>query len=298
MSKKYGKIKEISLRKEWEKETDFSKWLSKPKNLNYLGKSIGKNLGDIQTEKPIGSYKVDLFAIDQSNGSEVIIENQLEKTDHKHLGQVLTYAIKSSARTAVWLFNEITLEHRQVIDWLNQHGSGIEFFGVQVEKFQIGQSNTLPRFKVTCHPSNWSSKKTKNKFFFNKLIKEFGNNFYIKHNANNCIHITPSKEFSWFTAFRATDRPRIGIWWNVRDKTKKQDMKLLNLLKKDVRNGFLKGFEIWDKERIGICKEFKDIYDSETYPAQQRFFKKNIALLYRSINKNILKLEKKLPKAS
>ena len=108
------------------------------------------------TEVFIGSYRADIVARDGEN-RKVIIENQLSKTDHKHLGQIITYASGIDAQIMIWICKEVTDEHRQAIDWLNEVTIGdIAFFACEIELWKIDESSPAPKFKVISSPNDWS----------------------------------------------------------------------------------------------------------------------------------------------
>jgi hypothetical protein len=111
----------------------------------------------VASEKNVGPFSADLLCKDLSTESHVLIENQLEKTDHTHLGQIITYAAGLNAKTIVWITKEFTEEHRAAIDWLNENTlSDFNFFGVQIELWQIGTSEIAPKFHVVSKPNEWT----------------------------------------------------------------------------------------------------------------------------------------------
>ena len=155
-----GKLSPVELREYWEKEDEeFTPWLAKKKNLNLLGEAIEMNLEPVGTEHSVGNFKVDILAkaTDFDEDHFVVIENQLEKTNHKHLGQLLTYASGISAKAVVWVAKEINDEHRKALDWLNENSSGdVSFFGLEMELWQIGDSPPAPKFNVVSKPNDRS----------------------------------------------------------------------------------------------------------------------------------------------
>ena len=155
----FGSLKKVDLRDCWEKEDrDFTPWLAEPENIRILGKAIGcEMLEVIDQEAGVGRYSADILCRDDDDDSFVVIENQLEKTDHSHLGQLITYAAGLDAKTMVWIVKEFTEEHRAALDWLNLHtDSGFQFFGVVVEVYKIGDSEPAPRFEVVSAPNDWT----------------------------------------------------------------------------------------------------------------------------------------------
>lgn len=156
---KLGTIKKIDdLRKVWPKEAaNFTKWLSEEANLSMLGEAIGISLELEETESSVGSFNVDIFAKEEGTGRKVIIENQLGDTDHTHLGQIITYASGKNAEVIVWVVKRARDEHRQAVEWLNQHtDEKLGFFLVEIQLWQIDDSALAPRFDVVESPNEWT----------------------------------------------------------------------------------------------------------------------------------------------
>lgn len=151
-------LKKVELRKVWPHEAlDFTKWLSSPANLNMLGEAVDVELELIETESSVGSFNVDIYAQEAGTGRKVIIENQLEETNHDHLGKVITYAAGKGAQVIVWVVSHARDEHRQAIEWLNEHtDNDFGFFLVEIELWTIGDSKPAPRFNVVEQPNEWT----------------------------------------------------------------------------------------------------------------------------------------------
>ena len=151
-------LKKVELRKVWPHEAlDFTKWLSSPANLNMLGEAVGVELELIETESSVESFNVDIYAQEAGTGRKVIIENQLEETNHDHLGKVITYAAGKGAQVIIWVVSHARDEHRQAIEWLNEHtDSDFGFFLVEIELWTIGDSKPAPRFNVVEQPNEWT----------------------------------------------------------------------------------------------------------------------------------------------
>src|SRR3972149_5082649 len=146
-----GRMEHVSLRDVWKKEAkDFTSWLYE--NLEILGEELDLELTPDQKEKSVGSFSADITAEDKS-GQKVLIENQLEKTDHVHLGQILTYISNLDAKIAIWVSSDPRPEHIRAIDWLNETGSDVRFYLVKVEAYRIGNSNPAAKFTVVTGPS-------------------------------------------------------------------------------------------------------------------------------------------------
>ena len=152
------KLKKVDLRDVWPHEAlDFTKWLSEEPNLAMLSSAVGIELELIETESSVDSFNVDIYAQEAGTGRKVIIENQLEDTNHDHLGKVITYAAGKGAEVVIWVVARARDEHRQAIEWLNQHtDSDFGFFLVEVELWSIGDSLPAPRFSVVEQPNEWT----------------------------------------------------------------------------------------------------------------------------------------------
>ena len=119
-----GRLKEVDIRNLWSHEQyDFSEWLSKHENLELLNEVIGITLSEVEKEVYVGSYRCDLVGNDETTGDKVIIENQLEASNHDHLGKIITYASGLDAKVIVWIVKEAREEHRSAIEWLNNNTS-------------------------------------------------------------------------------------------------------------------------------------------------------------------------------
>ena len=151
-----GRIEVVSVREVWANEaSDFTPWLAE--HLNLLGAALGMDLEVVQREAPVGGFSLDILARDRQSGQLVAIENQLEWTDHAHLGQILTYAAGHDARAAVWVTPNFRDEHRAAIDWLNRWTTEeIRFWGVEVRAIKIGDSLPAPEFRAVASPNDWS----------------------------------------------------------------------------------------------------------------------------------------------
>lgn len=153
-----GQLSKVDLRDVWKTEAqDFTPWLAQAENLNILGEAIHLDLELEAQEKSVGPFRADILCMDTENDSWVLIENQLQRTDHVHLGQLMTYAAGLHAATIVWVAAEFTDEHRAAMDWLNEiTDENFRFFGLEVELWCIGDSLAAPKFNVISKPNDWS----------------------------------------------------------------------------------------------------------------------------------------------
>jgi hypothetical protein len=153
-----GTLEQVVLRSIWSDEAgDFTPWLAQPENLVLLGDTLGLDLEPEEEEAAVGSFSADILCKDTADGSWVVVENQVEKTDHRHLGQILTYAAGLGARTVIWIASKFTDEHRAALDWLNENTKDdISFFGLEIELWRIGNSAPAPKFNIVSKPNDWS----------------------------------------------------------------------------------------------------------------------------------------------
>jgi hypothetical protein len=152
-----SRLEEMDPRDVWSDEArDFTPWLME--NAQYLGEVLGIDVEFEAREHPVGAFSLDIFGRDITNECVLIVENQLADTDHKHLGQLLTYAAGTDAATIVWVAPRFRDEHRQALEFLNNKvGDEARFFGVEVSVVRIGDSPPAPMFNLVAKPSEWRS---------------------------------------------------------------------------------------------------------------------------------------------
>ena len=157
MNRSLGKIESVRLRDIWSSESgDFTPWLAESQNIELLASSLGLKLEVCAQEARVGIFRADIHCKDLTTGNPVVIENQLERSDHGHLGQLLTYASGLNAATIIWLAPAFCKEHLATLDWLNgTAGEAFKFFAVGIEVLKIGKGRA-PRFTIVSAPKNWS----------------------------------------------------------------------------------------------------------------------------------------------
>lgn len=167
-----GKLIEVDVRNLWKHEQyDFSKWLAKDSNIEYLNDILGLTLINIDTEVYVGPYRCDIVAEDETTGSKIIIENQLEATNHDHLGKIITYASGLDAKVVVWIVKEAKEEHRAAVEWLNNNtNNNVNFFLIEIHAYTIGNSDPAPKFEVVEKPNDFV-KRSKSKAVSDDLNK-------------------------------------------------------------------------------------------------------------------------------
>ncbi len=157
MTDKLGRLEEIKdLRKIWPHEAlDFTPWLAD--NIDILAEAVDLEITVDETESSVGDFNVDIYASETGTERKIIIENQLEDTDHDHLGKLITYASGKSADVVIWIVKRAREEHKAAIEWLNAHTDDkVGFFLCEIKLFRIGDSDPAVKFEVVEKPNNWA----------------------------------------------------------------------------------------------------------------------------------------------
>lgn len=208
LKKQISQLKKIELRNVWGHEAlDFTQWLAQEENLSLLGEEIGISIKLQETEANVGRYNVDILAEEENTNRKIIIENQLEDTNHDHLGKIITYASGYDAEIIIWIVKDSREEHRKAIDWLNEHtDQKISFYLIKLELWQIEDSNPAPKFDIVARPNEWA-----------KVIKSTENNEEYTE--------TKIKQFEFWTKFKdyvknkdskvRLQTPRYQHWYDV-----------------------------------------------------------------------------------
>ena len=151
-----GKFVRVSVRDIWQSEDkSFTPWLAR--NLKILADTLGFELELVAQEKAVGQFRADLLCKEKTSRAWVLVENQLARTDHGHLGQLLTYASGLDAVTIVWIASQFTGEHQAAMNWLNRiTDDRFRFFGLEVEVWRIEESVPAPKFNIVAAPNDWS----------------------------------------------------------------------------------------------------------------------------------------------
>ena len=227
----------VKLRDVWPNEAhDFTPWLAD--NIDRLGAVLGMDLELRDTEAEVGAFSLDVLAHDLGSNRPVVIENQLEPTDHDHLGKLLTYAARYEAHTIVWLVRDFRPEHRAALDWLNQRtGEDTAFFGVVVEAWKIDDSRPAPRFTPVVVPNDWqkqgqeaglSLKQLRYRQFFQALI----NTLREEHQFTTALWGKPQNWYgfkagfsgvSYTATFRVNQTARVALEISTGDKARNKD---------------------------------------------------------------------------
>ena len=220
-----SKLIKLPLRTIWKHEAiDFTNWLAREDNLQFLSETIGIELMNAQTEVGVGQFHVDILAEDET-GHKVVIENQLESTNHDHLGKIITYASGLGAEVVIWIVSRAREEHEQAINWLNENTTeGANFFLIEIEIWQIGESSPAPRFNVIAKPNDWAKTiklsgsgnkvtelKLQQQAFFERL-RDYGskNAKYIKSWQN-------PRAQHWYTIRIGSSQAKLSVTLNSRE---------------------------------------------------------------------------------
>ena len=225
-----GKLTRIDARKVWTREDyDFTPWLKE--NIELLGAALGLDLDLVESEVRVGPFAADLVAKDVSSDRWVVIENQLEATDHSHLGQLLTYGagLDNEAAVFVWISPDFRDEHRAALDWLNEHSDEESlFFGVEIDLLKIDDSSPAPNFRLVSYPNDWkksggsarppiSKKGAAYQQFFTGVLSRFKEHYPGETNVSkvfpqNWLSLSIGKSGVWTAwGFTGDKRFRVGM---------------------------------------------------------------------------------------
>ncbi len=307
MKQNLSKLKKVNLRDVWGHEAlGFTRWLSEEENLSLLSDELGVDIKLIQTEAGVGRFNVDILGEESNSGHKIIIENQLEDTNHDHLGKIITYAAGYDAKIIVWIVKDYREEHQKAIDWLNEHtDETIGFFLIKIELWQIGDSKPAPKFVIIANPNEWA-----------KTIKTNANNgeltdtklqqldFWTKlksyiHEKNSRIKLQTPRPQHWYDFSIGDSNSHIALTLNSRDNSLACEIyishnKDLFFFLKDKSDLIEK--EIGDKpewidanvaSRIKIKKEVSDVFDSNQAENYFNWFYEKIILFQKVFTKQI-----------
>lgn len=224
MKKPLSKLNKVELRNVWEHEAiDFTNWLAQQENLDELSKEIGVDIKLIKTEANVGKFNVDILAEEEASGRKIIIENQLEDTNHDHLGKIITYASGYDAKIIIWIVKNVRDEHQKAIEWLNEYtDEDINFFLIKIELWQIEGSNPAPKFEIMVSPNEWAKTIKMNpsngELTNTKLQQlEFWNKFknYVRKN-NMQIRLRTPRPQHWYDVSMGSSEMHIALTVNTK----------------------------------------------------------------------------------
>lgn len=299
---KLGRLKRIEPRHAWQTEDrHFTPWLAQDENIELLSETLGLDLEVEAQEKQVGPFRADILCKDRQSEAFVLIENQLEKTDHKHLGQLITYASGLKTAYIVWVATKFHEEHRAALDWLNTiSDEEFKFFGLEVELWSIGDSEYAPKFNIVCKPNEWSRNTReglKNVEDGLSDIKQLQRRFweYLKEHlkTEHNIHTQKARAQNWLntvigktdvhitcTCNSITNTIGVGLYIGSESATE-----IFNALKLDavmIENEL--GFEVeWQAleqkraSRIQVYRENSFLSDENTWPVLSQWLGEKVA---------------------
>jgi len=229
-----GKLARVDPRIVWEHEArDFTPWLAD--HIDALGEALGLELEVVEREGCVGEFNADIVAKELGSNRLVVIENQLEATDHTHLGQLVTYAAGREAGVVIWIAREFRDEHRQALDWMNRGAANdTEYFGVVVELLQVDESKPAVNFKPVATPNEWvresrstaaespTEKGSEYRRFFQRLIDELREKHRFTNarvgQAQNWYDFSSGVTgFKYCSSFAANGRLRAEVYIDMKD---------------------------------------------------------------------------------
>lgn len=225
MKRQLAKLKKVELRDVWGHEAlDFTNWLARQENLDLLSEEIGIDIKPLQTEAHVGRFSVDILAEEEATGRKITIENQLEETNHDHLGKIITYAAGYDAEIVIWVVKDVREEHKKAVDWLNEHtDEDINFFLIKIELWQVANSDPAPKFDVIVSPNEWAktikastsgSKMTETKVQQLDFWTKFKS--YVRSRDKKIRLQTPRPQH-WYDVSMGSSDAHIGLTINTRD---------------------------------------------------------------------------------
>ncbi|ACV25324.1 DUF4268 domain-containing protein [Methanocaldococcus fervens] len=239
-----GVLEEIEIDKVFENERDLSDWLKD--NIELLSQKLHLEFDELQREYPIGNFRVDIFGKEINTNTKVIIENQFGKTNHDHLGKILTYASGVDAKIIIWIAEEFTDEHKQALTWLNENTpEEIGFFGIELKVVKIGNSDPAVDFDVVVAPNQWvkisrnpqiSERNETYRRFWDELLERYGKN--LTPQPQNWMSFSAGKsgiEYSW--VFKQGNKFSVELYIGTKDSQRnKQIFEFLKQNKEKIEN--------------------------------------------------------------
>lgn len=279
MTSVLGKLNKVDLREVWKHESfDFTNWLLNQENLNLLGEEIGIEISPIQSEAEVGKFRVDILAEEEGTGRKIVIENQMEITNHDHLGKIITYASGYDAEVIIWMVKDFREEHQRAVDWLNEHtDEKIGFFLIKIELWQIEGSKPAPKFVIIVSPNEWaktiksdhvelSSTKLKQLDFwtnFKNFVSEKGKKLQLrKPSPRNWYNVSVGASDAHVQLVVNSQSNFLGCNFYILDN---RDLFKFLLLRKDEIEGEIGEQAKWTEARVDslikIKKDVSDVFD-------------------------------------
>ncbi|WP_148208472.1 DUF4268 domain-containing protein [Solidesulfovibrio magneticus] len=315
----FGKLEKVDLRSGWLNEAgDFTPWLAQEENLSLLGDSINLQLELEAEEKNVGPFRADILCKDIATNEWVLVENQLEKTDHTHLGQLLTYAAGLDAATIIWVAASFTDEHRAALDWLNQiTDDKFKFFGLEIELWKINDSLPAPKFNIISMPNDWLKSVTKAKTVVSSELTstqsfyvEFWSGLFsqMKHHCKilkptkplpqNWMNISIGRSYARLTAAVSLKEGWIGVTLCLTGDISRQLYSMLEDQKDQIEQEY--GHSLWwlgTPKKVESYISFRlnnvGLQDRERWASYFLWYVENLELFYKVLGKRVLNVDVK-----
>ena len=312
-----GKLERVSLRDIWKSEAqDFTPWLAREDNLSLLGETLGIDLELEAVEQNVGPFRADILCKDMLSNRWVLVENQLERTDHTHLGQLITYAAGLDAVTIVWIAARVAEEHRAAIDWLNEiTDPAVRFFALEVELWRIGTSPAAPKFNMAATPNDWSRSTSGAKKAIEegtltdsrRMLLEYWTEFETVLSGSG-RRVRPVKPLvqNWLTHSLGKSGVTLNTSWNRRENWIRAEVYLagekakpffdrLVAMRDEIEDELGQPLTWYDEaaidRRIYLSKRFPDVSDRSTWPDQHAWLAKNLDRLHHVFHKRVATLD-------
>jgi len=316
-----ARLTKIGLREVFATEAgDFTPWLAQEENLALLSETTGISLQCEAQEKEVGPFRADILCRDTATDHWVVIENQIERTDHGHLGQLLTYAAGLEAVTVVWIAERFTDEHRAALDWLNERtDEHINFFGLEIELWKIGDSAVAPKFNIVSQPNDWSrtiqavakgsAAVTDNRQLQLRFWTAF-REYMEKHSKLSCQKPQPqnwmyhpigktgfvlSSVASFYNSVSETWDPEIRVQLEIMGDRAKQNYAALERFREQIEREIGVPLTWHNPEKKVACRIYTrkdaDFRDEQSWPDCQKWLKEHLELFQRVFTPLIQKLK-------
>lgn len=303
-----GTLEPVDLRNVWSDEArSLTPWLSKPENLLRLSKALDLELELEGVEVQVGPFKADLVANETTTNARVIIENQLEKTNHDHLGKIITYASGLRAQIIIWIAKEFTEEHRQAVDFLNESAApALRVYAIELRLYRIGNSAPAPFFEIISSPNEYAATARHEEGGMTEtkaLYLEFWTGFrdYCR-TRGTFLSLRKPRPQHWYSISVGSSKftisltastmyKRLGCELYIRGIQAKRAFKLLEVEKANVEAelGPVEWMELPDKQdcRIALYKANVDISDPATHPGAYQWLKEKAEGFHKAFSHRI-----------
>jgi hypothetical protein len=306
VDKELGELSQVDLQKFWLNEAaNFTPWLAKNENLERLSSALGMELEKEGVEVHVGPYRADIVARDLSSETRAVIENQLGKTDHDHLGKAITYASGLDARILIWIAKKFSEEHRRALDFLNENAApNLLCYGVEIQLWKIDDSRPAPVFNIVSSPNEYplitneeGLSETKSLYLeFWTAFKDYcsaqGTSLTLRKPWSRhrySIAVGRSKFSVSLTA--SVQKERIGCELYLRGASAVTNFKLLLQQKEEIEaaTGPLEWKELPHRQdcRILTYRDNVDIYDQSEWKDAHRWLKEKAELFHKTFSPQV-----------